>query len=71
MDLDYTNWWERIEPEARAVLAGVLIPIGTPGHAGAQKAQWQALLDERFGDDGWRIDHYVRGQDEQGDCCAL
>lgn len=62
MNLDSTNWWERIEPEARATLAGVLIPIGTPGYAGEHKARWRALLDERFGDDGWRIDHYVRGR---------
>lgn len=62
MAIDYTNWWRQIEPLAGAALAGMLIPIGLPGYAGARKHVWQALLNERFGVDGWRIDHYVRGQ---------
>ena len=62
MTIDYTNWWNQIEPMAGAALAGMLIPIGLPGFAGARKQAWQELLDARFGADSWRIDHYVRGQ---------
>ena len=36
--------------------------IGVPGFAGAEKARRQQLLDERFGVDGWRYGHYVRGE---------
>ena len=32
-----------------------------PGYAGDAKARWQATLDGRFGADGWRIAHIVRG----------
>ena len=62
MSLDYTNWWEAIEPLGRAALAGMLVPVGLPGFAGAHKHAWQARLDALYGEDGWRIDHYVRGQ---------
>lgn len=40
----------------------VWIAIGVPGFAGAEKARRQQLLDERFGADGWRYGHYVRGE---------
>ncbi|MFO7633284.1 MAG: hypothetical protein R6W76_12120 [Caldilinea sp.] len=62
MNLDYTNWWKQIEPAAGAALAGILIPIGLPGFAGANKHAWQAQLDARYGVDGWRIDYYMRGK---------
>lgn len=62
MTIDDTNWWKKIEPMAGAALTGMLIPVGLPGFAGTRKHSWQTLLDERFGVDGWRIDHYVRGQ---------
>lgn len=62
MSLDYTNWWEAIGPAARAALAGIVTPIGTPGFAGAHKHAWRAQLDALYGEDGWRIDHYVRGK---------
>ena len=62
MSLDYTNWWEQIEPLGRAALAGMLVPIGLPGFAGAHKHAWQTQLDALYGEDGWRIDHYVRGK---------
>jgi hypothetical protein len=62
MNMDYTNWWKALEPAARASLVGILIPVGVPGFAGAQKRVWQAQLDALYGEDGWRIDHYIRGK---------
>lgn len=38
------------------------MPIGVPGFAGEDKARRQQLLDARFGGDGWRYGHYVRGE---------
>ena len=38
------------------------IPVGLPGYAGLRKQGRQAVLDARFGPDGWRTAHYVRGQ---------
>ncbi len=40
----------------------VWIAVGVPGFAGVEKAHRQRLLDERFGADGWRYGHYVRGE---------
>jgi hypothetical protein len=36
--------------------------VGLPGFAGAHKHAWQTQLDALYGEDGWRIDHYVRGK---------
>ena len=36
--------------------------MGVPGYSGASKAHRQAVLDERFGADGWRFAHVVRGR---------
>ncbi len=38
------------------------IPVGLPGYAGLRKQGRQAVLDARFGPDGWRTSHYVRGR---------
>ncbi len=35
--------------------------MGTPGFAGDAKHRWREVLDERFGADGWRLAHVVRG----------
>ena len=43
-------------------LSEVWIPVGVPGYSGASKAHRQAVLDGRFGADGWRYAHYVRGR---------
>lgn len=43
-------------------LAEVWIPVGTPGFTGADKARRGAVLDGRFGADGWRLAHVVRGR---------
>lgn len=56
------NWWNHITPEQAELLAAVWIPVGSPGYAGIAKAKWQALLDERFSAEGWRISHVVRGK---------
>ena len=56
------SWWQHVSAGMKAGLNQIWIPVGTPGHAGNKKAHWQQLLDTRFGPDGWRIGHYVRGQ---------
>ena len=40
----------------------VWVAVGVPGFAGAEKGRRQQLLDGRFGADGWRYGHYVRGE---------
>ena len=54
--------WDDVDPAARRLLGDVWIPVGVPGYAGDAKARWQATLDGRFGADGWRIAHIVRGE---------
>lgn len=39
----------------------VWIAIGVPGFSGDDKTRRQQLLNDRFGADGWRYGHYVRG----------
>lgn len=53
--------WPDVDASAREWLGEVWIPVGVPGYAGEAKARWQALLDGRFGADGWRLSHVVRG----------
>ena len=60
--MDRSNWWTSLPPEANAALAGTWIAVGTPGFAGASKRRWLHVLDRRFGPDGWRIAHMVRGE---------
>jgi hypothetical protein len=60
--VDRSNWWTTLPPSAAADLAGVWIAVGLPGFTGDQKARRAALLDERFGTDGWRLGHLVRGR---------
>ncbi len=45
-----------------ALLAEVWIPVGAPGYSGAAKERRRELLDGRFGSDGWRFAHVVRGR---------
>ena len=47
---------------ANPLLGLVWVPIGVPGFAGEDKARRQQLFDKRFGVDGWRYGHYVRGE---------
>jgi hypothetical protein len=60
--MDRSNWWEALEPTAVAGLAETWIPVGAPGFAGLEKSRWRSLLDSRFGEDGWRLGHIVRGR---------
>ena len=57
-----TNWLARLPAETAGRLSAIWIPVGLPGFSGAEKARWNALLSERFGADGWRISHVVRGK---------
>jgi hypothetical protein len=59
--MDRTDWWQHLDPALVAPLGEVWIPVGVPGFAGAAKARWGDVLDERFGADGWRVGHVVRG----------
>jgi hypothetical protein len=59
--VDRSDWWTALPPDAAANLARVWIPVGLPGFTGEQKARRQALLDSRFGANGWRLGHVVRG----------
>lgn len=56
------TWESRLPAESVARLSAIWIPVGLPGFSGAEKARWNALLSERFGADGWRISHVVRGK---------
>ena len=60
--VDRTNWWTSLPPSAVANLAEVWIPVGLPGFTGDAKARRMELLDGRFGTDGWRLAHVVRGR---------
>lgn len=53
---------DELDDEARAQLAATWLVVGTPGFAGLAKARWAGLLDGRFGSDGWRLAHVVRGR---------
>ena len=49
------------QPDAAEPFTQVWIPVGVPGFSGDSKARRRELLDGRFGADGWRFGHYVRG----------
>jgi hypothetical protein len=60
--MDRNDWWTTLDPAAAGALAETWIPVGLPGFAGEAKHRRQAVLDARFGADGWRIAHVVRGR---------
>jgi hypothetical protein len=60
--VDRASWWTALPATAAANLADVWIPVGLPGFSGPEKAARSARLDERFGPDGWRLAHVVRGR---------
>ena len=60
--MDRSDWWTTLPGPALEALGETWIPIGAPGFAGREKARWRSLLDARFGADGWRIGHFVRGR---------
>ena len=57
-----TSWVALLPAETADRMSKIWIPVGLPGFSGAEKARWNALLTERFGADGWRISHVVRGK---------
>jgi hypothetical protein len=59
--MDRSDWWQHLDPELATPLEELWIPVGVPGFAGAAKARWGDVLDGRFGADGWRVGHVVRG----------
>ena len=59
--VDRSTWLDALPPSAVADLAEVWIPVGLPGFSGREKADRRARLDARFGPDGWRLAHVVRG----------
>ncbi|TAK02513.1 MAG: hypothetical protein EPO36_01870 [Chloroflexota bacterium] len=60
--MDRSDWWTKLPAALVAGLAETWIPAGLPGFAGREKAARAALLDDRFGPDGWRLGHLVRGR---------
>ena len=60
--VDRSNWWRSLPGDAVDQLGQVWIVVGLPGFAGEEKATRSARLDARFGDDGWRLGHIVRGR---------
>ena len=60
--MDRSDWWTTLDATAAAALAETWIPVGLPGFAGDAKHRWKALMDDRFGADGWRLAHVVRGR---------
>ncbi len=60
--MNRNDWWQTLDPSALADLAQVWFPVGQPGFAGDQKHAWRVTLDARYGADGWRMGHYVRGE---------
>lgn len=60
--MDRTDWWRALDPGLTAPLGEVWIPVGSLGFSGDAKARRRLTLDDRFGVDGWRYAHIVRGE---------
>lgn len=60
--VDRSDWWTSLPADVSGELAEVWVAVGLPGFSGDAKATREAILDERFGADGWRLRHVVRGQ---------
>ena len=61
--MDRSDWWTTLEPASAAALADTWIPVGPARVLGRGEGTRRAeLLDGRFGADGWRIAHVVRGR---------
>jgi hypothetical protein len=58
---DRNDWLAALPPSAAAKLAEVWIPVGLPGFSGREKADREMRLNARYGVDGWRLAHVVRG----------
>jgi hypothetical protein len=60
--MDQSSWWTAFGPIVADDIRRIWIPVGLPGFAGDAKHRRRALLDQRFGIDGWRTRHVVRGR---------
>jgi len=60
--VDRSDWWRSLPAEVAGELGAVWIAVGLPGFSGEEKARRAAALDARFGADGWRHGHVVRGR---------
>jgi hypothetical protein len=60
--MELPNLLAAVGPDAARDLGETWIPIGLPGFQGDAKARRQQVLDHRFGPDGWRVAHVVRGR---------
>lgn len=69
--VDRSNWWHSLPDNVVGELADVWVAVGLPGFSGDEKARRGALLDERFGADGWRLAHVVRGRIVSPDVAIL
>lgn len=56
-----SNAPDAIPAGALKLLGDIWIPVGVPGFSGADKSRRKDVLDGRFGADGWRFAHVVRG----------
>jgi hypothetical protein len=50
-----------LDPRYDPLTAAIWIVVGVPGYSGAAKGRRAEMLDARFGTDGWRYAHVVRG----------
>jgi hypothetical protein len=57
-----SDWWTTLPEDVAGELGDVWIAVGLPGFSGDEKAHRAAALDARFGTDGWRLGHVVRGR---------
>lgn len=60
--VDRSSWWRSLPSTAAANLADVWVPVGLPGFSGDEKQVRRTGWDERFGPDGWRLSHVIRGR---------
>lgn len=56
------DWTDALGESGRRAFGEAWIPVGSPGFSGDSKAKRRALLDARFGADGWRWGFVVRGK---------
>lgn len=61
MQINQNNWWKNCGIDVQATLKQVWIPIGCPGYSGSRKLSRKDFLDDKFGEQCWRICHAVRG----------
>ena len=60
--MDRTDWWRQLDSDLVEPLEDIWVVVGAPGFSGPAKADRQAVLDGRFGPEGWRFAHIVRGE---------